>query len=70
LLNIGHTLIITAVILYYSVQMHYVWWGDMSMLQSGGRLNKHLNFELVELSNSLSYDNLPSARGAMYASTS
>ena len=69
LLNTGHMLIITAVILYYGAQMHYVWSGDMSMLQSGGRLNNRLNFELTELSNQPSYRNLAGARNTMYASS-
>jgi hypothetical protein len=69
LLNTAHMLIITAVIVYYAAQMHYIWNGDMSMLQSGGRLSQRLNFELAELSDTPSYHNLAGAQNAMYRSS-
>jgi hypothetical protein len=51
------------VILYYAMQMHYVWHGDLSMLNTGGRVDKRLNFELAELNAVPSYINLQTAQG-------
>ena len=49
LLNMGHTFVVAAVIVYYAAQMHYTWHGDMSMVNTGGLVDRRLNFELSEL---------------------
>ena len=69
LLNTGHTLIVALVIMYYAAQLHYTWYADLSMTQSGGRLDKRLNFELAELSPTLSYNNLANSQGTYLRST-
>jgi hypothetical protein len=63
LVNTGHNIVIALVILYYVMQMHYVWHGDLSMLNTGGRVDKRLNFELAELKAVPSYTNLHTAPG-------
>lgn len=63
LLNTGHTIVVSLVIVYYAMQMHYVWHGDLSMLSTGGRLDKRLNFELAELNAIPAYTNLQTAPG-------
>lgn len=69
LLNLGHTAIIALVILYYAAQLHYTWYGDMSFTQTGGKLDRRLNFELAELLDAPSYNNLADAPGEYFRST-
>jgi hypothetical protein len=69
LLNMGHTVIIVLVILYYAAQVHYTWYGDMSFTNTGGKLDQRLNFELAELSDTLSYTNPVGAPGKYLRST-
>ena len=66
LLNVAHTIIVTVVILYFAAQLHYTWYADISMTQSGGKLDKRLNFELAEMSNTPSYNNLVAAPGSYF----
>ena len=69
LLNTGHTVIVALVLLYYAAQLHYTQYGDMTMTNSGGKLDKRLNFELAELSPTLSYNNIADAQGKYMRST-
>ena len=69
LLNTGHTVIVALVVLYYAAQLHYTWYADLSMTESGGKLDKRLNFELAELANSPSYNNPAGAQGSYFRST-
>ena len=69
LLNLGHTAIIALVILYYAAQLHYTWYGDMSFTQTGGKLDRRLNFELAELLDVPSYNNPVGAPGEYLRST-
>ena len=69
LLNTGHTVIVALVLLYYAAQLHYTQYGDMTMTESGGKLDKRLNFELAELSPTLSYNNIADAQGKYMRST-
>jgi hypothetical protein len=69
LLNMGHTAIISLVILYYAAQMHYTWYGDMSFTQTGGKLDRRLNFELAELLEAPSYNNPVGSQGGYLRST-
>ena len=60
LLNMGHTFVVVAVLVYYAAQMHYTWHGDMSMANTGGLVDRRLNFELAELQDAVttSYNTL------------
>ena len=69
LLNLGHSAIILLVIVYYASQLHYSWYGDFTFAETGGKLDKRLNFELAELLDTPSYNNLPSSQGSYLLST-
>lgn len=69
LLNLGHTAIVVLVILHYAAQVHYTWYGDLSFTQTGGKLDRRLNFGLAELLDTPSYNNLANAPGSYLRST-
>ena len=69
LLNLGHSAIIALVIVYYAGQMYYAWYGDLTFAQTGGKLDRRLNFELAELLDTPSYNNLPNSQGSYLLST-
>ena len=63
LLNLGHGAIIVLAILYYAKEMHYTWYGEFSFAESGGKLDRRINFELAEMLATPSYNNLANATG-------
>jgi hypothetical protein len=60
LLNLGHTVIIALVIMYFAMRLHYSWYGSLSFTETGGKLDRRVNFELSELAATLSYNNVGS----------
>jgi hypothetical protein len=63
LLNIGHLIIVSWIVLYYSIQLADLQYGrsdSHNMASTGGRLTKRLNFEIAEVGSNPHYNTLNS----------
>jgi hypothetical protein len=69
LLNLGHTVIIVLVMLHFAKELHYSWYGSLSFVETGGKLDRHVNFELTELLGTASYNNVGTSTGKFFASS-
>ncbi len=70
LLNMGHTAIIGLVIIHFAMRLHYSWYGGLTFTNTGGKLDRQVNFELAELlGSSPSYNNIASSPGKFFASS-
>jgi hypothetical protein len=69
LLNLGHTAIIGLVIIHFAMRLHYSWYGGLTFASTGGKLDRQVNFELTEMLDSLSYNNIGNSNGKSFASS-
>ncbi len=69
LLNLGHTAIIVLVMLHFAKELHYAWYGGLTFTETGGKLDRHVNFELTELLKTASYDKVSESAGKFLASS-